>query len=269
MKSSLPTTDAAVRTPIHPLWGMLEIAGFTGYYLFTLWFLGPQVATGQMSILAYWMLVLAGWVYLFWFSTFILHRDPPEWRGWGARGLDGTRPGSFQNSWRTYAGFTAGGAVALIGYAGWLDPDRLAHIPWKEVGLKFAGYLGSGLLQAAIFFGYMLNRIRAMIPVSAGRHSVSQHQFCVAVATASLFSFYHLPNVPLMGLTWAAGFGWAWIYYRRPNIPSLVLSHACLGTVLHRVVQLYMRVGPAYAHPDLHIVRTLIPGLQKITGNLF
>jgi len=258
-----------MRKPIHPLWGILEIAGFTGSYLSTLWFLGPKVATAQMPILAYWMLVLAGWVYIFWISTFILHRDPPDWRGWFARGLDGTRPGSFKNSWRTYAVFTAIGAILLIAYAGWQDPERLAHIPWKEAEIKFAGYLGSGLLQAAIFFGYMQNRIRAMIPLSAGRHSVWLHRFWIALATASLFAFYHLPNVPLMCLTWVSGFGWAWIYYRRPNIPLLVLSHAFLGTLLHRVVQLYMRVGPAYAHPDLHIVRTIIPGLQKLTGNLF
>jgi membrane protease YdiL (CAAX protease family) len=258
-----------MRKPIHPLWGILEITGFTVCFFSVLWILGPRIETVKFAYPAYWMLILAGLIYLLWISPFILHCDPHELRGWGACGNDGSCPGSFKNAWRVYAVFTAIAAVVLIAYAWWLDPARLAHMNWKAFGLRFAGYILWGFVQVVTFFGFILTRIRAMIPLPAGSHSVLRHRLLVALVTTTIFAFYHLPNKPLMVFALSAGFCWSWVYYRQPNILLLAMSQAILGTLLHRVVQLHMRIGPFYAHPELYFMRNVIPGLKQVIGNLF
>lgn len=258
-----------MRKPIHPLWGILEITGLTACFFSVLWVLGPRIETVKFADPVFWLLILAGLIYLPWISPVILHCDPPELRGWGACGNDGRCPGSFKNAWRVYAAFTALAAVVLVAYAWWLDPARLAHINWKAFGIRFAGYVPFGFVQAATFFGFVLTRIRATIPLPAGPHSVLRHRLLVALATTAIFTFYHLPNKSLMIFALSAGFCWSWIYYRRPNILLLGLSQAILDTLLHRVVQLYMRIGPFYTHPELYILRNVVPGLKQIIGNLF
>jgi hypothetical protein len=270
------TTRAAVhparsirRRPIHPLWGLLEIAGLTLGFFAVLWLLGPRFATIRFAQFGYWLLVAFGGIYLLWISPVLLHRDPPEWRGWGGCGDDGACPGSFKNAWPGYVAFTVLGGLLLLAYAWWLDPGKLLHIDWPGVKIKFTGYVVFGIVQDAVFFGFVLVRLRKMIPISAGPHSILQHRFIVALATAGLFAFYHLPNRSLMGFTLLGGFCWSWIFYLRPNILLLGVGHAVLGTILHRIIQLYMRIGPFYDHPDLYLLRHVVPGLQRFAGNLF
>jgi membrane protease YdiL (CAAX protease family) len=258
-----------MRKPIHPLWGIVEVAGFTTFVFAILWILGPAIATRQEAGFAFWPLILAGGVYVLWASPVVLHRDPPEWRGLGGRAQDGSRPGSFRNAWQAYAVFTAGAAVLLIIYVAWLNPARLAEINWKAVLVRLVEYVGSGIAQAAIFQGFIANRIRAAIPLGAGRRSVRLHRLWVALATMVLFGLYHWPNLPLIAFVLPAGFCWTWIFLRRPNLLLLGLSHAVLGTILNRVVLLPMRIGPFYAHPDLYLWRTVIPGLKDMIGNLY
>lgn len=258
-----------IRKPVHPLWGIWEIAGFTTFVFVVLWILGPLIATTHEAGFAFWLLIIAAGAYILWISPVVLHRDPPEWRGWGAYAQDGSRPGSFQNAWFAYAVFTAGAAVLLIAYAAWLDPARMADINWKAVGIRFIEYVGSGIAQAVIFQGFIASRVRAMVPLGDGERSVHLHRLWVALATTMIFAFYHLPNLRLIAFVLPAGFCWAWIFYRRPNLLLLGLSHAVLGTILNRVVLLYMRIGPFYDHPDLYLWRTVIPGLKNMIGNLY
>lgn len=58
-------------------------------------------------------------------------------------------------------------------------------------------------------------------------------------------------------------------FYRTPNFFLLVCTHAILGTLLHRVYELSMRVGPFYYNPDKYILRELFPPLAKLIGNLW
>lgn len=159
--------------------------------------------------------------------------------------------------------------ILLAGYTAWWNPSRLTNIDWAAMGIRFIGYLGSSLVQAAAFFGFAANRIRTLIPLPEGPFGAIRHRAEVSVATATLFAIYHLPNGPLMGLVFLVGLGWTWIYYQKPNLPLLVLSHAILGTILHRIVQLPMRVGAAYADPDIKILRNILPIIDEIVGGRF
>jgi len=91
----------------------------------------------------------------------------------------------------------------------------------------------------------------------------------VAVLNGIAFSVCHAPNPAMMGLTLVAGIGWSWIYRARPNLWLLSLSHAILGTIVHRVLLLNTRVGPFYERPELHMLQSAIPGLRQLFGNLY
>jgi len=254
---------------IHPLWGLLEITVLALVFFAGLWLAGPRIGSLPHAKLGYWLLVAWGGVYLLWISPVLLHCDPPEWRGWGGRRSAGPAPGSWGRAWPSYAALTAAGAALLLAYAWWQDPGHVTQINWREVQIKFAGYVVFGIVQDAVFFGFVLVRFRQMIPLIPGPHAVRRHQAAVALATALVFAGFHFPNPALMGFTLAGGFCWSWLFYRRPNILLLGLGHAVLGTILHRIVHLYMRNGPFYAQPDLHILRHVVPGLQRFAGHLF
>lgn len=67
---------------------------------------------------------------------------------------------------------------------------------------------------------------------------------------AILFSSAHLPNVPLMTFTFAAGWLWATWFRREPNLFTLAVSHAVLAIVLVSALppglMQNLRVGPGY-----------------------
>lgn len=47
------------------------------------------------------------------------------------------------------------------------------------------------------------------------------------------FALAHLPDLPLMGLTWLAGMVWVGVYLHRRNLWPLALCHAWLGTLTY------------------------------------
>lgn len=255
------------RTPIHPRWGILEIAGLTAAFFAGLWLLGPRIASHPEAHFVFWGMIALGALHVLWLSPRVLHRDPPAWRGWGgADGDDGRRPGAFRTAWRAYAAWTALAAIFLIAYAGWRDPARLARLDWTAMGIKFGGYVVFGMVQAMIFFGFIQCRIRAMLPMPTGARAGWRHRLWVALLTSLIFAIYHLPNPALMLFALLAGFCWSWIFYQRPNILLVGLSHALLGTLLHRVVQLHMRIGPFYHQTELYILRNVVPGVKDLIG---
>ncbi len=244
------------------------MAAVSGLFFFGLWILGPRIAVGEIPPAAFWLLTLAGGAHVLWFSP-KMHGDPPEWRGWGAAAADGTRPGAFAACWRSYAGMTAVFAVLLLAGTAIFNPGALAAVRARAVLVKFSGYVVFGLVQAAVFFGFVMSRVRAAIPRPADSAGVPWHRAATALATAAIFALYHGPNAPLMLLGLPMAFVWGWLYYRWPNLPLLGLSHAILGTLLNRVALLPMRIGPFYERPDLYLLRTVVPGARRLIGNLY
>lgn len=255
--------------PVNPLWGLLEIAALAALFFFGLWSIGPRLASDPAAIALYWIFVVIGGAAVMWLSPVVLHCDPAALRGWGRRRADGADPGSFRNAWRAYGVFTLVAALLLITVALLKVPALSAGINWTALAIKLLGYLAFGIVQAFVFFGFVQTRVRTMIPLLPAPGAVQRHRLLVALVTAGIFAVFHLPNLPLMGVVFATGLCWAWIFYQRPNVLLLGLSHAVLGTILHRVVQMYMRIGPFYSEPDLYVFRSVIPGLKQLIGNQF
>jgi hypothetical protein len=253
--------------PLHPSWGLVEIVALTALFLTAVWLVAPHV-TSPAAVFAFWGLLAAIAALLFWISPVVLHHDRPGVRGWGFFGEERKDSGSLARAWKIYALYTLVGAVLLIWLAYQRDQSIFEHLDARSIVLKFAGYLAWGLAQAAAYYGFLQTRLRTVFRLPEGA-PYGGRALAMSLTQASLFAASHLPNPPLMALTFICGLGWSRLYYTRPNLILLALSHATLGTIVHRVLQISTRVGPFYSHPDQHLIQHLIPGLRAVFGNLF
>lgn len=257
------------RTPVHPYWGILEIAIFAVLAFAGIWIAGPLFSSIPGLAILFWILVVAGGFYMLWISPFKLHQFAPRDWGWEIRNTKNGHTGSLRKAWPVYTIFTIAAAALLLLYTLIFRPESFSQINGRAVIIKFAGYLAYGTVQSIIFFGFILTRIRHGLTSWLHTSQSQTHLSLVVFLTASIFSLFHLPNTALMVCTFITGLFWSWIFYERPNILLMGLSHAILGTILHQVVKLHMRVGPFYNNPDLYIIREVVPGLKKLIGNLF
>ncbi len=254
------------RASVHPAWGFAEILLLGAAFGFVLWVAGPVVATEGWALAAYWIAMTAFAVTVLWLSPVAWHSDPPSLRGWGL-GRPADDPGAIRNAWPSYLGFTAVMSAALLALVVARDPAFAVHTNWPRVAAKFLIYLAWGAVQAMVFFGWAQTRLRtAFAAVIADPRLVRP---LTAGALATLFAAAHAPNWPLAALAFGIGLGWSWLFYARPSVALMGLSHATLGTIVYSVLGLFTRIGPFYAHPEGHLAREAIPGLKALVGDLF
>lgn len=242
----------------------VEVLASVGTVLVGVWWVGPNIGALWAKLVYLGMLVV-GVAYVGWISPSWLHSDSRASRGF----VGGAR---FRADVRSYGTLILLGAVALFTMALWRDPTILHRIVWRSVGLKLVLYLPFSFLQDLFVFGFLMNRIRdAMAPLRASSDVPTERvqRVRVVLATALAFTVLHLPNRPLMGFVFVGATLAGWLFYGRPNITLLAVGHALLGTILHRFVELPMRIGPFYQHPHVHFTRALVPGLRSLIGNLY
>ncbi|TVR19601.1 MAG: hypothetical protein EA391_00315 [Balneolaceae bacterium] len=253
---------------IHPFWGLLEIvAVFGGFQAFN-WMVGPRVGEEPILILFTWLLWFLLGAYVIWFSPAILHKMPKQKIGWISFS-DGKRAGSFRQSWKMYASVTLIASAILVAHAFSIHSNLIESIQLNGLLIKFGGYIFSGIIQAAIFFGFILIRFKEAFSHLFSHYSRTVPMVFTIILTSATFSIFHYPNPELMIITLSAGISWSLVYYLQPNILLMGFSHAILGTLLHQVVQLHMRIGPFYHNPELYVIREIVPGLKQLIGNLF
>ncbi|MEQ1688869.1 MAG: CPBP family intramembrane glutamic endopeptidase [Sphingopyxis sp.] len=252
-----------------PFRGMGEIILVAAVIEYGMWGLGPHLRGQPHLILLYWLLVFAGAVYMIWLSPIIINRDPPDLRGWAWPRQHRDDPGCWKQAWRSYLALTVAITALLTLASLWFRPGTIAAVEPETFSLRLAGYMVFGPVQALLFFGFFQTRLRTIVPIGQGPHATMRHQMMVALGTAAIFSLAHAPNIPLMLFTFLAGLVWSIVFYRRPNILLLGLSHAFLGTILHQFLLLYMRIGPFYHNPEARIFRVVIPGLAELIGKRF
>lgn len=255
--------------PIHSYWGLAEVALFSALFFTGLWFIGPWIGSSPMLQFSFWILFLFGGYYILWYSPIKLHHFSFHETGLLFPWEKEKFRTALKKGWVAYTILTIAGSIILISYTALFYPQTLSQLNWSAVSIKFFGYLIYGTIQAIIFFGFIMPRIRQAFSKALGQTDSNKIKYAVIFTVALIFSFYHLPNPDLMAITFAAGLVWAWIFYRRPNLFLMGLSHAILGTILHQVVKLHMRIGPFYNNPDLYIIREVVPGLKKLIGDLF
>ncbi len=181
------------------------------------WELGAMLATGGLQLLFENVLDLKlpylGVVAVLW-AVYLVRRavrTPGLWRDWGFR-LD-----NLKSSLPFYLGISALIFVSLRIHLAYWGGAPLG----KGAGWVFLVYPVWALLQQFALQVMLAGNLRkAGLPEPA-----------VLVTTALLFGVAHLPDLPLAGMTAAAGLLWTWAFHRRPNLWILSFSHAWLGTL--------------------------------------
>jgi len=119
------------------------------------------------------------------------------------------------------AGIALAGAALLLALGRALGrPSLPAHF-WAVVLI----YLGWALVQQVALNGILARGIEPFLP-----------SWAVPLAAGALFSLAHLPDLPLMGLTFVAGVLWVALYLRWPNLWALSLCHGFLGALAYYMV---------------------------------
>lgn len=258
-----------MKRPIDSYWGLAEIALFSALFFLGLWLVGPKIGSSFSLQFSFWILFLFGGYYILWYSPIKLHHFSLHELGFIFPWDKQKFRIALKKGWLSYSLFTTTGSIVLISYTALFYPETLPQLNWSAVLIKFSGYLVYGSIQAIIFFGFMMPRIRQAFSKVLTPRNNGKVKYSVILIVALIFSSYHIPNPELMSVTFLAGLVWAWIFSRRPNLFLMSLSHAILGTILHQVVKLHMRIGPFYNNPDLYVIREVVPGLKKLIGNLF
>lgn len=105
---------------------------------------------------------------------------------------------------------------------------------------RFIEVFAWGFLQQYLLQGFIHRRVAILIPASPWRE----------VTVGLIFSAFHWPNPVLVLVTFLAGYVFAVLFRRQPNLVVLALCHAVGSTavafafdpgILHK-----MRVGPGY-----------------------
>ncbi|MDZ4198590.1 MAG: hypothetical protein U1E27_04800 [Kiritimatiellia bacterium] len=251
------------------IFGALEILFTMGGFLVLSWTFGLHVADAGLGLhvgaLFAIFVLYAGYL-----SPVFLHQDSLERRGLGSLRTAFVRTDNFFPAARRFGWMTFWIGFGLIGWALIRNPRVFFEIRPEAVVLKFGFYLISAFVQGLILIGFLMNRIADLFPVREGDPaSFRRGRFGTSLVTGLIFAAFHLPNPPLMILTFLMGSSMIWISYTTPNLVVMAGCHALLGTILHRVVQIHMRIGPFYHRPDVYAIRHFIPGVKELIGDRF
>jgi len=162
------------------------------------------------------------------FATHIIHRETPETIGLRLDNLQAALVDAAVPTLPLVALFVGYGLMGGRYNAAVLDPERFARV------------LAWGFLQQYLLQGFIHRRLMILLPTNRTRE----------LAVAGIFALLHLPNPILVPVTFLAGYVFAVLYRRHPNLAVLALCHAVGSTAvafafepgaLHK-----MRVGPGY-----------------------
>jgi hypothetical protein len=128
-------------------------------------------------------------------------------------------PGDFA-AWRNALLFTAAIIASLLLYRLVAQPDYPLRWPGPEKMLRYAAW--------AVFQQWLLNRVLAREALRL----TSGNRILAAGIVAVLFGLLHAPNFALMCATCIGAFVWTQLYFKRPFVLPLALSHVTLSILL-------------------------------------
>ena len=151
----------------------------------------------------------------------------------------GLRPRSWIEGLRSLILGTLVAIVFLVG----LGAAQGTLFAARDLGKWLGSVWHLALLQQILLQGFLAPRVGAVLHDAGVRGSL---------ATAVVFSFFHLPNPILTPLAFLGAFGWCEWFRRHHNLPALWASHLALGfaVIATQDPELLrrMRVGAAYIH---------------------
>lgn len=123
-------------------------------------------------------------------------------------------------AWRNALLFTLAVIACLLLYRLAAQPDYPMRWPGPEKIMRYGAW--------AIFQQWLLNRVLAR---EALRLTNGQQTLAAAIV-AVLFGLLHAPNFALMCATCVGAFVWVQLYFKRPYVLPLALSHVTLSVML-------------------------------------
>jgi hypothetical protein len=218
------------------------------------------------------MLIGTGLAYTVWLSPTRVHGDRLAARGLGDASTWFVRIDNLRPALRAFAALGLVGVVLLLLVADWRNPGWLARADWRAWTLRLVFYVLSAGLQSLVFIGFLLPRLRRAIfgrSLSDEPLTHAAHRALVAIAAAAIFAVLHAPGGLLMALSAAFGFATAWIALRYPNVLAATLCHTLLGLLVHRAVELPLRIGYFYTHPDFYVFREAFPWIREMMKGVY
>jgi len=246
---------------------LLEVASFGTLAAFYLWWGSAWLATNEARLVALAFFVVLG-AYLLYVSPAHIFRDSLSNRGLGSLRTGFLRTDNFRAAAPRFAMVLVPGALLIIGASWWFNPGFVERWSLRLFAVKYGLSLLSATVQELILSGWLLLRIKAIIPVRWARHPLISHRLLVTLTIAVLAGLFHAPNGPLMVLGPLGIAGLVWVGYSHPNLLLCVITHATLNTLLHRVAELNMRVGLSYFDLELSPYRMLIPSMSELVRQL-
>ncbi len=230
-------------------------------YWFTTWVLIPYSIISVIYLSITLILLVSVAFYYLYISPSIIHQDLLKERGMGNVKHLFIRTDNF-----THVGkFVLVPLLIICGsilFAAWYKKSNFFIEPdWYTLLLKLFFYFFSALIQDIFFFSFLLIRLKEFIVIKS---NLLKHVVVVFIFSL-FFSLFHLPNLPLMILTFIFAFWLGYIFYKTPNLYIVIIVHALLGTLLHRVYELHMKIGIFYG-TEKHIIRYTIPIINDIIG---
>jgi putative membrane protein len=236
----------------------VEVTALTAGILAGVW-IGP-LALSRFAYAAVMAPLLVGaFIYTSWWSPLYLHRDRLAARGLGAARNWFVRADNLRAASRQFLLLALVGTVAILLLAEWRNPGWVARANWQAWVVRLLFYAVSAYLQALIFVGFVLVRLQ----------DIFHRRLSVALAAASLFAVLHAPDPLLVLLTAVFAFAVAWISVRTPNVLAAAGCQLVLGLLVHRALELSLRVGSLRTHPGYYAFRELLPPVQWVIGSLY
>ncbi len=271
---------AGSRLTASRLFHLAEIIAVSAIFFWMAWIATPMLVTGGPRLFPLGLTLLTI-IYVAYVSPVLIHRETLTSRGIGPAADLFIRKDNLAEAGRIFGAGTLGGIVLilsggyLLGYGPWFDFSSQTFF------LRFFLYFPSAFFQDGLFFSFFLRRWQAVCqPAEAGAVSwprsgvvgklrATDPGWLAIVANTLVFSLYHLPNRPVMGLALILGIVWGRIFSRRPNVLAAALGHAVLGTVLHLCCKVSTKVGSAYASGHKGFYAVLCPFLESLISGRF
>lgn len=250
---------------------LLEVSVSIVAYMVIAWFFIPRFILQISRLLPFVYVSLAIVTLYILFISPKLHKETLSDRGIGTYRTFFIRTDNFFPSVYYYALLTLLALpVFIVTY--WLKCFVNGYeIEANGFWIKLFFYLFSATAQDIFFFSFLMLRIDYILAHWLRGHRL---KYTTLVLFAVLFALSHLPNPSLMLMSGIFAFVAGWIFYdtNKRNLLLIVLMHASLGTILHRVYRLNMKIGVFYPegfHGKEHIARELIPYVKELIGNMW
>ncbi len=232
---------------------IIELTIIILLYVIIMWILIPITFMSSVSLYILLILFSSTVVYYFFISPFYIHKDTLKERGLGKRKFFYIRIDNFNKAWHSLYMPLAIISIIIIFVAWKKDTSFFIEPDWNSLFFRFLIYLVSAFFQDIFFFSFIFIRLKELVIMESNFHK----RITVTLFFAIIFTIFHLPNIPVMILTFIFAFWLGYQFYKIPNLAVVVIVHAFLGTLLHFIYELHMKVGVFYGFEG-NIIKTFI-----------